>query len=540
MAIEGSLADVGLADICQLLSLGRKTGCLTVTDRSNFGYVYFENGHVIYASILNRPDRLGDILVKNGVIQPEDLSRAMEEQGRESQKRLGEILVELESLSREDLEKWVGIQVQEAVYHLFSWNEGSFHFKPGEVPDEDQVFLVELGTDGLLLEGARRMDEWSVIEGEVHSLDLVFKLSRDPLEADGVHLTGNQEKLVPLLDGTRTVRQLIDESGLVEFETGKALYELVQGGFARCVGEESLTSEDETDVALQEHLRLGKAFYRAGMLEDASRELEAGLEIHPSEPTARFFLGLIHIRGGDPEGALTHFGAIPEMQSKGFAVLQNKALAFELLGRHDEALGTLKQAEKRSDGDAGVVLARGISELRSGDPTAARSTFARYRKKVGEGAPPPVYYAFAVLAAGADGQTEEAVSLGREGLKLYPSEPSILVNAGAVLDRSGNHEVAEQYFMRAVNSSSEVPAQAHKNLGDQALRRGDLQGAQSHYGRAIELNPALGDDVFVKLATVAAEMEDSDLAVLYYRRAIELNPDNEEAGARLADLSAAS
>ena len=50
MAIEGSLVDVSLADICQLLSLGRKTGCLTITDRSDFGYIYFQNGRVIHAS----------------------------------------------------------------------------------------------------------------------------------------------------------------------------------------------------------------------------------------------------------------------------------------------------------------------------------------------------------------------------------------------------------------------------------------------------------------------------------------------------------
>ena len=50
MAIEGSLADISLADICQLLTMGRKTGCLTMTDRSNFGYIFFENGKVIYAS----------------------------------------------------------------------------------------------------------------------------------------------------------------------------------------------------------------------------------------------------------------------------------------------------------------------------------------------------------------------------------------------------------------------------------------------------------------------------------------------------------
>ena len=111
MAIEGSLADVSLADICQLLALGRKTGCLTTTDRSNFGYIYFKSGRVVYASVLNRPDRLGELLVKNGVIQREDLSRAMEEQSREGRKRLGEILVGFGALNQEELEGWITVQM---------------------------------------------------------------------------------------------------------------------------------------------------------------------------------------------------------------------------------------------------------------------------------------------------------------------------------------------------------------------------------------------------------------------------------------------
>ena len=80
MAIEGALQDVALADICQLLAMGMKTGCLSLTDRSNFGYIYFERGRVIYASVLNRPDRLGELLVRNGVISRAQLSAAMEAQ----------------------------------------------------------------------------------------------------------------------------------------------------------------------------------------------------------------------------------------------------------------------------------------------------------------------------------------------------------------------------------------------------------------------------------------------------------------------------
>lgn len=464
----------------------------------------------------------------------------MEEQERDGEKRLGEILVEFGSLGAEELQKWVTLQVEEAVFHLFSWNQGTFSFKPNEAPDASQVLLVSLSTDGLLLEGARRVDEWSLIEKEIHSLELIFKLKRDPNEADGVELTENQKRIIPLLDGIRTVRDIVEDSGLVEFEVGKAVYELVRAGFVQRVGEKALDDHDQGGGALQEHVRLGQAFYRAGMLEDAETEFLAALEMDPSEPTSLFRLGLIELKGGDEEKAIRYFDVIQGDWTGQAAVLRNRALALERLGRFQESLEALQQAEIEAPDDVDIVLSKAIAELKAGDATSARSTFVDYRNKVGKESPPPLYYAFAVLAAAAAGFPDEAVSLGREGLRAYPAEAPILVNTGAILDHKGNHEAAEQYFIRALNSGSKVPPQAYKNLGDQAFRRGDLSAAQSHYEQAVRLDPSLGDDVFMKLGTIAAEVGDSDLVLLFLRRAIEINPDNEEAKSLLADHSAVS
>jgi len=162
MAIEGALQDVGLADICQLLSMGKKTGCLSLTDRSNFGYIYFEDGRVIYASVLNRPDRLGELLVRNHVISRAQLSDAMEAQAHERGARLGGILVTSGALTEEELQRYISLQIEEAVYYLFTWNQGSFHFDPDQKPDEEGIFLVTIPVENLLMEAARRVDEWSV------------------------------------------------------------------------------------------------------------------------------------------------------------------------------------------------------------------------------------------------------------------------------------------------------------------------------------------------------------------------------------------
>src|SRR2546422_4012934 len=97
MAIKGSLKEASLPDVLQLLALGQKTGCLSIADRSNFGYIYFDKGRIAYASIVNRRDRLGDILVKHEKITQEQLDAAIHRQTRERNKRSEEHTSELQS-----------------------------------------------------------------------------------------------------------------------------------------------------------------------------------------------------------------------------------------------------------------------------------------------------------------------------------------------------------------------------------------------------------------------------------------------------------
>ena len=350
MAIEGALQDVSLADICQLLGMGRKTGCLSITDRSNFGYIYFQKGRVIYASVLNRRDRLGELLVRNHVITRKDLSAAMEQQSTDKGRRLGEILVGLGALSRDDLRRYIQTQVEEAVYHLFTWSQGSFHFDTDQMPDEDGMLLVDIAPEALLMEGARRVDEWSLVEKKIPSFDIVFQIDHDPTAVEGegqIELTREQKKILPFVDGVRTVSEIMNEAGLVEFETGKALYGLIQAGFVSRAGERTTDEETGGDEALQQNLNVGIAFYRSGMLEDAQRAFEEALEADPRQARANFMMGLIAFRKGRLDEALAHFGSMPPGYAESYAVHRNTALVLEALGRYDEALEALDAAAQR-------------------------------------------------------------------------------------------------------------------------------------------------------------------------------------------------
>src|SRR5690606_30490999 len=128
----------------------------------------------------NRRDRLGELLVRNHVITRKDLSVAMERQSRDKSRRLGEILVETGALTQEDLRRYIQTQVEEAVYHLFTWSQGSFHFDTDQMPDEDGLLLVDIPPEALLMEGARRVDECSLVEKKIPSFDIVFQIDHDP------------------------------------------------------------------------------------------------------------------------------------------------------------------------------------------------------------------------------------------------------------------------------------------------------------------------------------------------------------------------
>jgi tetratricopeptide (TPR) repeat protein len=535
MAIEGSLQDVALPDICQLLSMGMKTGCLSLTDRSNFGYIYFAKGRVTHASVLNRPDRLGELLVRNGIISRADLSAAMQAQGHEKGQRLGELLVRRGALTQEQLQRFISLQIEEAVYHLFTWNQGSFHFDPDQAPDPG-LFLVNINADALLMEGARRVDEWSLIEKKIPSMDLVFAVVKQP-PAD-VELTKQEQKLLPLIDGHRTVEEIVLECGMVEFEAAKALFGLIQPGFVERAGQRDAASSgpgtDDQDVA--QHLSLGVAFYRSGMMEDAIREFQEVLDKEPKHARALFRLGLIAFRSGKLQDAIDYFDRMPESARNTYSVLRNRALALEHLFRYPEALEALDQAEKVRPEDPQIALARGIVKLKAGDVPGAMAALRAYRTAPTLRKPSALYYAYTTLAASMAGEVDYAVAVGREGLTHYATCGPLLVNAGAVLERKGEAEAAEALYARAVQNAP-VPAQAHKNLGDQAWGRGDQTAARVHYEKAVKIEPRLGDDIYLRLGNIAFKDQDFDVARLLWRRALELNPQNAVVRANLESLS---
>ncbi len=537
MAIKGSLKEASLPDVIQLLFLGRRTGCLALADRHNFGTIYLDEGQITYATIVNRRDRLGDLLIRKGRITAEQLQQAIAAQEDNREHKLGEILVGLGTLTQAELEDYMRIQIEEAVYYLFTWTSGTFNFEAGLRP-ESEDFLVRISPEALLLEGARRVDEWSLIEKKIPSFDLIFSVDQDHIGQSAPTLSPEQQRLLPLIDGTRDVQQIIDESGLVEFEVGKALFGLITAGFAHRVGTSAAAAPKANDSRVEEHRNLGIAFYKAGMLDEALREFRRVTDLRPSDSSAPLFLGLIAIRQARWDEAAEALRQASDSGVPKAAALHNLGFALEQLGKLDEAEAAYGDAAGRAREDARIMLGWSIVALKRGDNQVAHTRLVRTRELLnGKPAPALWYWAFSLASAGLD-DADAALKTAREGVTAFPTNAVLQNNLAVLLELSGDLEGAETMLRAALAEDPALP-QISKNLADILYRNGRYEEAAEAYERAAKLNPELGDDLYFKMGNIAYKKRDHARARESWAQATSLNPGHQLARANLEMLDLA-
>jgi hypothetical protein len=269
MALRGTLKDFGIADIFQLIGHQGKTGRLVVENRDETAEILFFEGNVVRATPRNREtkDLLGSMLVRAEVITKSELERALESQ-HGSQKRLGALLVETTSVDRETLQAFARLQTTETLYRLFLWNTGSYAFENADIPKPEPGELIR--SENVLMESFRQVDEWPEIRKKITGYGLTFFKLEDldellakeaqtahgeedlfgeldsafagidqpgPANARLRHIGDNERLVYALITPERDVQKIIDLSRLGEFETCKALCNLIEAGVIEAVRE---------------------------------------------------------------------------------------------------------------------------------------------------------------------------------------------------------------------------------------------------------------------------------------------------------------
>jgi hypothetical protein len=223
MSLTGNLRTMSLPDILQWISTGRKTGTLHLERRSIRKRIAFRDG-AIFSSWSNDPrESLGQFLIRDRLVSEEQLFKALVAQEKEG-RLIGSILVSGGLLTEEDLRRSLKAKAEETVHDLFLWPEGRFEFKDLELPG-DVLIHVEMGVTGVILEGIRRVDEWSRIKKVFPTMRTTFKVAgtapiEDPAERHAIGLAAAGKSLAEIsLEMRRS-----------EFETAALLFDLHSRG----------------------------------------------------------------------------------------------------------------------------------------------------------------------------------------------------------------------------------------------------------------------------------------------------------------------
>lgn len=436
MAIRGSLTEASLPDVLQLLAMGKKTGCLGLTYANNFGYIYFADGSISHASIVNR-----------------------------------------------------NLSTEEAVYLLFTWTQGTFNFEPGAIPDEG-VHLHAIDPQSLLLEGARRVDEWALIAKKIPTFDIVYAMDRHRMMSIERELTQEEEKLVPLIDGQRDVSALIAESKLGEFVTAKTLYGLLMTGYMMRVGVSTRSRPPaRSDDKATEHRNLGVAFYKTGMYEESQREFRRVDALRENDAEASFYLGLVALRQEQwPAAAHAFERFVTQQQSPRAAVFVNLAYAYEQMGEMDRARAAMADALTHGGrGDPLVQTNAAAMAVAARDYETADSALAAARTLWGTRRPPPVWFHYAGLAAAMVNDLDRAIALLSEAVQVYPSFAVLWNNLAVAYEARGDFDDALRTLERGLIEDSTLP-QLHRNFADSLQRDGRFDEAREAYRRAHTLD----------------------------------------------------
>ncbi len=175
MSFQGSLSELPLPDVIQLVSSSGKTGCFHLTDGDIKGQIYIHEGKIVHAQV-------------------EDLSG------------------------------------EEAVYQLAIWSRGEFFFETGAAVAANTIAKTNTN---LLMEAARRLDEWRVLQKKVPSMELVPEFVIPEGREGQINLNTSEWLILSKIDGRRSIKAIANASSHSTFEACKILYGLIATNLIR-------------------------------------------------------------------------------------------------------------------------------------------------------------------------------------------------------------------------------------------------------------------------------------------------------------------
>ncbi len=285
MALSGDLATMGLEDIFQWLAVGKKTGVLELKGPLHTKRVAFHEGRITSIWSSDPREYLGQYLLAFNRITEDQLRDALATQ-EDEQQLLGRILINRQLVTEAEIRRIVQLKVEESIFDTFLWNVGSFEFHDGAASHQKSM-LLSLDVTGIVLEGARRLDDWKRIRRVIKGGDAVLSAISEAI-AERLPLAPEDADILARLDGNKRVDQLVIDMRMPEYKINKLLFDLHEKGLVHIVNAGGNLGENPS---LQ--LQRARALVEKQKLQEAQEELRRILKDQPRHLDANKMMAVV-------------------------------------------------------------------------------------------------------------------------------------------------------------------------------------------------------------------------------------------------------
>lgn len=227
---KGDLANVRIAEVIKRLGQRRRTGRVVINHAEDAAEIFFQDGDVVFASsnCKGNTTPVEELLRTSCGMNQDSLGQAMRIAETTAQP-IDRVIVREKMLDQKTFTDCLRRHTESAVYRAMAWKEGAYYFEKTGPPVF--AFPIRIEVDDLLREGAQRAEEWDLIRQKIPEFSMIF----EPMIGNAGKpvmrgLSDIDLKVFSLINGRRSVQDIIETLCMDEFDVAKSLFILLTLG----------------------------------------------------------------------------------------------------------------------------------------------------------------------------------------------------------------------------------------------------------------------------------------------------------------------